>query len=43
MTLRQLTGFVKSLFTLINKVFPISEFSRLSKRMSTFLPRLNRL
>ena len=32
LALRQLTGFVESLFTLIEKVLPVPEFSRLSKR-----------
>jgi Transposase DDE domain len=40
LALRQLTGFVESLFTLIGKVLPIPEFSRLSKRMSRSLSRL---
>lgn len=37
LALRQLTGFVESLFTLIGKVLPVPEFSRLSKRMNTSL------
>jgi len=34
LALRQLTGFVESLFSLIGKVLPVPEFSRLSKRMN---------
>src|SRR3546814_54686 len=40
LALRQLTGFLESLFTLIGKLLPVPEFSRLSKRMSTSLSRL---
>jgi hypothetical protein len=40
LALRQLTGFVESLFVLIGKVLPIPEFSRLSKRMNRSLSAL---
>lgn len=36
-SLRQLTGFVETLFALIEKVLPVPEFSRLSKRSSQCL------
>jgi len=39
--LRQLTGFFKSLFSLIGRTLPIPEFSRLSRRMSKSLSRLS--
>ena len=40
LALRQLTGFVESLFTLIEKALPVPEFSRLSKRASKTVSRL---
>lgn len=40
LALRQLTGFVESLFTLIEKALPVPEFSRLSKRASQSLSHL---
>ena len=41
LALRQLTGFVDSLFGLLGKILPVPEFSRLSKRMNTSLSSLN--
>lgn len=38
--LRQLTGFIDSLFVLMGKILPIPEFSRLSKRMNISLSSL---
>ena len=41
LALRQLTGFIESLFTLIGKSLPVPEFSRLSKRASASLSKLS--
>jgi transposase len=41
LALRQLTGFIESLFVLIGRVLPIPEFSRLSKRMNRSLSALH--
>jgi hypothetical protein len=41
LALRQLTGFVESLLTLLDKKLPVPEFSRLSRRASFSLSRLS--